>query len=76
MVKVRMKTLDCSPEGNVFPGDTIEVTNNKAKELVKGGFGVYVEKPRKKPGPKPKETASMETPENTMMPYKPKKKKS
>ncbi|HEY9060957.1 MAG TPA: hypothetical protein VIO64_10725 [Pseudobacteroides sp.] len=38
MVKVTYKTLEAGPEGSIYPGQTIEVTEEKAAELVDGGY--------------------------------------
>lgn len=67
--KVRMRTQSAGPEGVAAPGQIVIVDDLRAKALVDGGFGEYVDGVEETEGKRPAiETATAEAPENAMMP--------
>lgn len=55
-MKVRMKTLSAGPDGVLSPDQVVDVSPEKAKELVAGGFAEYASRAV--------ETATVTPPEN------------
>jgi 4'-phosphopantetheinyl transferase EntD len=45
IMKVKMNTIMCGPEGNFQPGQIAEFEDKKAKDLINGGFAEKYEDP-------------------------------
>lgn len=69
-MKVRFKTISAGPNGAIYPGDVVEVSESEAKLLINGGYAVAVEEQKKMDTAEamtmPGEKAEME-PLNAMM---------
>ena len=42
-MKVRFKTISAGPNGAIYPGDVVEVSESEAKLLIRGDYAVAVE---------------------------------
>lgn len=42
-MKVRFKTISAGPNGAIYPGDVVEVSESEAKLLINGEYAVAVE---------------------------------
>lgn len=61
-MKIELKTILCGPDGNGSPGDKVDLPEDKARDLIRGGFAVAVKSEPVKPVEKAAEveTATME----------------
>jgi len=62
-MRIRMRTLSCTPERTLQPGQVVEVPNEEAARLLEGGFAEPVTAKMKRESPFRREAAVAAVPE-------------